>query len=163
MVDAAAGEGAAKKLAPRRGDVLDRSRPFGTSYSSTGHPEKPFFQNGKWYDVHGNRIMTTGDKVEDKRIAAEELAQRKALAAKLKAKAEALEAGEDVDLEDETSGSVNLKQWAMGTANYRWALVRDAIQERYSRAVHNEDDARDFLMEMKLVTGTEVRAGQRSR
>lgn len=55
-------------------------------------------------------------------------------------------------MDDETAGSsgdgeVNLTAWAEGLVKYRWAQIRNAIEERYGRVVNDAAEARDFLAE----------------
>lgn len=63
-----------------------------------------------------------------------------------------------VDSEDD-GDEVNLAAWALGK-KYRFALVRQAISERYHREVANEPDALDFLIGEGLVRGEEVKAAR---
>lgn len=70
--------------------------------------------------------------------------------------------GEDrsVQFVDDDDKEVNLTAWALGQAKYRFALVRQAIAERYHREITNEPDALDFLIGEGLVRGEEVQAAR---
>ena len=62
----------------------------------------------------------------------------------------------------DSGDDVNLSAWALYQVQYRFALVRQAIDERYHRAgLANEAEARDFLIEVGLVSGAEVEAASK--
>lgn len=141
---------------PARKDVLDRSRHFEVTYSANGSPQFPYFQDGKAYDHGGERIETSGDKKLDAQRDAAEKKRRAEQIEKHKKAVEALQNGEDPDPDENTLNGVNLYLWAKGEQNVRFALVRKAIEDRYHRSVHNELDAREFLIDVKLVSVAEV-------
>lgn len=59
---------------------------------------------------------------------------------------------ERVAVVDDAGGDdeVNLTAWAKGLVNYRFALVRDRIHERYGKMCDTEGDAAEFLAEQGL-------------
>lgn len=58
------------------------------------------------------------------------------------------------DIIEPDDDGVNLVAWGERSANYRWALIREAIEARYGRVVNDEAEARDFLQEEGIGAGS---------
>jgi hypothetical protein len=145
--------------------TLDRSREFGTVWTAGRPSDAAFFQRGgdgigRHYDGQGRRIKVEGDdrREEDERHKVAEA--RKASAERLRRAAEALEAGEEPMEEAEEAEGVNLAAWGRGAVKLRFAVIREAIDQRYHKVIHNERDARDFLVEMKVITAAEAKSAK---
>lgn len=151
-------KGAPVAKAAKRVVTFDPSRDHGKVYSATGHPKAHYFQNGMYFDGQGDRVAMPGDAQREKVDAAARDKQREQKAAALRRQADAVEKGEDIDdvTGDAEIDGVNLKAWAVGDTPYRFGAVREAIQIRFSRSVHNEDDARDFLVDQKVMSQAEL-------
>ena len=150
---------------PRKRDVLDRSRDFDTVWTSGRPSEAAYFQRGsdgvgRHYDGQGRRVQVEGDedreKVETKTIQQ----TRAATAARFRKAAEQLESGEEPDIDGIDESGVNLAAWGRREAQYRFAVVRTAIEQRFHKVIHNERDARDFLVEVKIITASDAKAAK---
>lgn len=158
--DAAKANGKAPAPAkPTKYAKLDRSQDFGTIWSATGHHKAAFFQKGRHYDAQGDRIVLDGDKENEAVSDAIEKKRRTEHASRLRAQAAAVEAGEDPDAVtgDEEADGVNLALWGSGQAKYRFGAVREAIQARFSRSLHTEHEAREFLVEQGVITSSDLK------
>lgn len=152
-----------------RTDLLDKSRPFETLHPGGQFHGAFYAQDGRHYDLQGHRVS-----VPDEDSAREEAMKRDRMARPprmARAGDEPPADTSDLDMEDrdETGiaevrvGEVNLSAWATGAEEYRFAQVRMAIAERFSKVVTNEVDALDFLREQKVVSREEMRQVRRGR
>ena len=120
-------------------ETLDKSR-----NPATIHPimenGAAFKQDGRYYDSDGKRVRTAEDPPDEveapkKKVGRPSNADRAAAAA------------EEEEVDGPTIvGEVNLTAWVDGTEKYRFALVRQAIMERYQKSATDEREARDFLL-----------------
>ena len=168
-------------VAAPRSDILDKSRPFGTitgeffvrgkrvayEVAISGHPSK-------LYGINYERIYR--DDAEERAGTVRRGRPPNAARVANQPTPPNLDNDEDDDtppmqipeelagdiegVETTSDGEVNLTAWAKGEVKYRFARVRDAISERYNREVTNEDDALETLMDAKVVTVADVKAGR---
>lgn len=162
----------AKQIATQaRRETLDMSRPYGVVTGNlvvedaAGKQRNVAFeqkspikgQPSRLYDPQKVRILRPGEKsalppqntLKEKADAAEPQTEP-APAPELDEDEEEdppIDMGELAASAEGGDGEVNLTAWAEGVVKYRWAQVRDAIEERYHRAVNDPDEARDFLAE----------------
>ena len=150
---------------PRKRDVLDRSREFATVWTSGRPSDAAFFQRGadgvgRHYDSQGQRIQVEGDATREKVEAKTVQETRVATAARLRKAADQLESGEEPDIDGTEEDGVNLAAWGRREVDYRYAVVRTAIEQRFHKVIHNERDARDFLVEVKVITAADAKAAK---
>lgn len=143
-------KGAVPAVKKKAADVLDRSRHYCVDYCATGAPETPFWQDGKPYGHDFKRMHVTDEEVQ-KEFDQREAQKRKEALKKAKAAVVALERGEEPEPDEKSLDGVNLTQWACGQADYRFALVRMAIEQRFKRSVTDEAAAVSFLIEQHIV------------
>lgn len=152
-------------------DVLDRSRPFGKVvpvYHGAAHE-----QDGRHYDVHGDRVFLPGEKKSGEEGAAAPASRaswktkaagkakgaRKAKPASKRAEPRPSAppaAAEPAIAPPKAGEEVNLSAWAIGTADYIMADVSKAIRARFHTQVSNEADAIDVLLKHKVVAPDQV-------
>lgn len=172
VVAQAAAKTAAAPLAPRpmKRDVLDRSKHYSTVHGPGS--DVAFQQDGRQYDVRGERIYAPGEQ-RTSPAPTRESTSRPALQPQNDNDGGAEDDDlirEETEIEDgvnhvsrETAGDVavgdvNLTAWGMGEVNYLFGKVRAAIMERYAKDVISEDDAMDFLKEEKVIPGDAKRS-----
>ena len=118
-------------------DVLDKTRDCASLHPpiETSSGILAFKQNGRYFDHNGRRVRTAED--------APDPVVKPAKVSKMVA-ADVPSAG--IEPVGETMvGDLNLSAWADHKVNYRFALIRQAIQDRYHLVVKDEFEARDFL------------------
>lgn len=150
----AAADAAEKKV---RIPKFNASRDHGKIWSANGHPRAAYEQNGYHYAADGTHIPMAGDAQQAKAQTAAQKKRMAGLAEMYDKKAEAARHGEDPDKitgDDEVDG-VDLRAWALRETPYRFGAVRQAIEIKYSRSVHTEHDARDFLVQQKVISPAE--------
>jgi len=144
-------------------DILDKSQDYGIV--SPIWLGASYEQNQKLYDAHGNRVYRPGEErpAADEAETSEDptpLATEPApapQAAPVKGKPQA-KAAAPVAVAKPVNGEapVNLAAWQAGKAKYRFALVRDAIRDRYKIEVMDEKQAFAALGSVGLISEAEA-------
>lgn len=145
---------------------LDRSRHYSTVHGERS-PDDPiagvhFFQDGLPFDAQEVFVDGFLDDANDKGGKARALVERrlrKLQGQATVADAEAEEIAGDPPLpgqKKEDGNDLNLVAWARGDAQYLFALVRDAIANRYSQKVKDQRGAVECLLDEKVVTEADL-------
>ena len=146
-------------MAKSRFEKLNKNKPYGTVHGVG--VKHSFEQNGFPYDFHGN-LMHSEMNAEAKSMLARAEATAAADEAADKARRSAMrKAGFDLDeatpkpaskreasaeVDDDDDDEIDLVGWARGTAQYPFEQVQNAILDKHSVQVPNEDEARRLVL-----------------